>query len=270
MNNFTKRIITAIIFAFIIISSIIINPYTFSGLFLLITIAGIIEFHKILSQKDFNFRLFPVILASIMIYVITFLFLNNIASYKLFWLLVPIISFIFISELYKNNSNPISNISISLFIIIYLGISFSLLNVIAFDNGKYHWNLILSILFMVWTNDTGAYLSGMTFGKHKLFERISPKKTWEGAIGGLIFTLILAYVLSLFWKELNLVQWLIFATIVVVMGVWGDLTESLFKRKLNIKDSGNILPGHGGILDRFDALIMAIPMIAAYLELFIR
>lgn len=120
---------------------------------------------------------------------------------------------------------------------------------------------------MLWTNDTGAYLAGRFFGKHKLFERISPKKTWEGSIGGGILTIGVAFILSVYFTNLDQTNWIVLAILVAVFGGLGDLVESMLKRSLNIKDSGNLLPGHGGILDRFDGLLLSIPFIYSYLYL---
>jgi len=121
--------------------------------------------------------------------------------------------------------------------------------------------------FMLWANDTFAYLTGMKFGKHKLFERISPKKTWEGSAGGLIFTMILAVVFSVYFKFLTLPEWLGLAGIIVVFGTYGDLAESMLKRSMDCKDSGKFLPGHGGILDRFDSVLLSAPFVFVYLRI---
>jgi phosphatidate cytidylyltransferase len=111
-----------------------------------------------------------------------------------------------------------------------------------------------------------AYVCGMLFGKRKLLERISPKKTWEGAVGGLLFAMLAAYIVSIFYKELSLTHWLTLAAIISIFGTLGDLSESMLKRSIGVKDSGNILPGHGGLLDRFDALFLAIPAVYLYLQ----
>ena len=120
---------------------------------------------------------------------------------------------------------------------------------------------------IIWTSDVFAYLAGSMFGKHKLMERISPKKTWEGSIGGLFFSLIAAYILSLLVPQLSLVEWMILTIIIVISGTLGDLVESLLKRNADVKDSGTIFPGHGGVLDRFDAVIFATPMVFVYINL---
>ena len=154
---------------------------------------------------------------------------------------------------------------------LYVGLPFALLNVLAFQSSGdvaisyYQFILPLSIFMFNWINDTFAYLTGMLFGKHRLFERISPKKSWEGSIGGASFCIIGAFIMANLFPILTTGEWVGFALTVVIFGTWGDLTESLMKRHLNIKDSGNILPGHGGMLDRFDSVIMATPAAVVYL-----
>ncbi len=134
-----------------------------------------------------------------------------------------------------------------------------------FDSYSYHPHNLLGYFFILWTYDTGAYLAGSKFGKHKLFERISPKKTWEGAIGGALLALTIAYIISLYFTSFSMTNWMIIAIIIIITGTLGDLVKSSFKRSINIKDSGNIIPGHGGILDRFDALFLSAPFVLCYL-----
>ena len=152
----------------------------------------------------------------------------------------------------------------------YIALPFAPLNVLAFHTNvtgsasEYNPILPLSIFIFNWVNDTGAYCTGVLFGKHRLFERISPKKSWEGSIGGAVFCVIAAFVMAHFFPFLSLGVWVGLGLVIVVFGTWGDLTESLLKRTLGIKDSGNILPGHGGMLDRFDSSLMAIPAAVVY------
>jgi phosphatidate cytidylyltransferase len=154
----------------------------------------------------------------------------------------------------------------------YIALPFSLLNVLAFTTtpeGRVSFNTLLplSVFVFLWTNDTGAYCVGSLLGRHKLFPRVSPGKSWEGSIGGAVFVLAIAYAISYFLDGVMLTtpEWLGLGLVVVVFGTWGDLVESLFKRTLGIKDSGSILPGHGGMLDRFDSSLLAIPAAVVYL-----
>ena len=176
-----------------------------------------------------------------------------------------------VSELYLKKENPLNNWAYAMLSQMYIALLFALLNVLAFHSdetasiSQYNAILPLSIFIFNWVNDTGAYCTGMLFGKHKLFERISPKKSWEGSIGGSVFCIISSFILAHFFPFMSTEVWIGLALTVVIFGTWGDLTESLLKRRLGIKDSGNILPGHGGMLDRFDSAILAIPAAVVYL-----
>ena len=186
------------------------------------------------------------------------------------------IIYLFISGLYTKSSDSVNDWAYTMLSQMYIALPLSTINVIAFrqaaDGLNYYYYLLpLSIFIFLWTNDTGAYCTGSLFGKHKLFPRISPAKSWEGSIGGGILVLIVASVIYFIESQgenlsgLNLIEWLGLGLVVVVFGTWGDLVESLLKRTLGIKDSGNILPGHGGILDRIDSSLMAIPASVVYL-----
>ena len=169
--------------------------------------------------------------------------------------------------------DPINNWAYTMLPQLYIALPFSMLNVLAFPQaGSYSFVLPLSVFVFLWMNDTGAYLCGSLLGRHKLFPRVSPGKSWEGSIGGGLLVVGIAilvwYLLNTYVPEqanLNMWQWAGLGLTVVVFGTWGDLVESLLKRTLGIKDSGNILPGHGGMLDRFDSSLLAIPAAVVYL-----
>ena len=187
--------------------------------------------------------------------------------------------YMFVSELYTKAPNSINNWAYTMLSQMYIALPFATLNVLAFrgigDMVYYNYLIPLSVFIFLWTNDTGAYLSGSLFGKHKLFPRVSPGKSWEGSIGGGILVLIVATAIG--WYEnsgmhdvaeglaMSVPAWMGLGLVVVFFGTWGDLVESLFKRTVGIKDSGNILPGHGGMLDRFDSSLMAIPAAVIYI-----
>lgn len=186
------------------------------------------------------------------------------------------IIYLFISGLYTKSSDSVNDWAYTMLSQMYIALPLATINVIAFrqaaDGLNYYYYLLpLSTFIFLWANDTGAYCTGSLFGKHKLFPRISPAKSWEGSIGGGILVLIVASVIYYIESQgenlsgLNLIEWLGLGLVVVVFGTWGDLVESLLKRTLGIKDSGYILPGHGGVLDRFDSSLMAIPASVVYL-----
>ena len=185
------------------------------------------------------------------------------------------IVYLFISELYTKAPNPIANWAYTMLSQLYVALPFSMINVVAFrssgDAVMYDYMLPLSIFIFLWTNDTGAYLSGSMFGRHKLFPRVSPGKSWEGSIGGGILVLVVAAVIGHVANGqdgghlLSVPAWMGLGLVVVFFGTWGDLVESLFKRALGIKDSGKVRPGRGGMLDRFDSSLMAFPAAVIYL-----
>lgn len=183
--------------------------------------------------------------------------------------------YLFISELYTKAENPINNWAYTMLGQMYIALPFSTINILAFNatpegTVTYNWLVPLCVFIFLWANDTGAYCSGSLLGKHKLFPRISPGKSWEGSVGGAVVVLAAAWAAGTWLDQpgdslLTIPQWMGLGLVVVVFGTWGDLVESLFKRTLGIKDSGNILPGHGGMLDRFDSSLMAMPAAVLYL-----
>jgi phosphatidate cytidylyltransferase len=211
------------------------------------------------------------VLGSITMFLCFFYYGMNPAQTGIFIPYLIIIIYLMISELYLKKENPLNSWAYAMLSQLYVGLPFALLNVLAFqsngtDSGSaYQFILPLSIFIFNWINDTGAYCTGMLLGKHPLFKRISPKKSWEGSIGGATFSIAGAFALAHFFPIMPTIAWVGMGLTVVVFGTWGDLTESLMKRHLGIKDSGNILPGHGGMLDRFDSAIMAIPAAVVYL-----
>jgi phosphatidate cytidylyltransferase len=270
MNNFFTRAFTGAIFVAAIIGAILGHQILFAGLFLLVEILALWEFyglcrlHKTQPLKYLG--------SGIGAFIFIISYLSKTISYGsyLFFLIFPIIVFVFVFELYRNNRHPILNIGATLMGLIYITVPFSLLNQIAFRDGTYQGKLILGLFILIWLSDTGAYIFGVLFGKHKLFERISPKKTWEGFIGGAFTAIGGAFVINHFFGILNIQHWIVIAVLMIIFGTLGDLIESLYKRSLGIKDSGRLLPGHGGVLDRFDSLILAIPVIFTYLYLFVK
>lgn len=255
-----------VILVAIIISATYFGPCSYIILFTLITALCVHEFTTIMNasgQVKINRRIAT--LAGAYLFLSSALFQSNITTGDIFIPYILIILYLIISELYLKRENPIANWAFTIFSQLYIAVPFALLNTLSFQSTnsptvvEYNPILPLAVFVFIWVSDSGAYLVGVKFGKNRLFERISPKKSWEGSIGGATFTLIAAFILSLYVPYLTLGQWLILALVVVIFGTWGDLSESLLKRTLGIKDSSYILPGHGGFLDRFDSALMAIP-----------
>jgi phosphatidate cytidylyltransferase len=276
-NNFIQRAITGIIFVGVLIGCILGGPISFSLLFALITALTIHEFGVIISkQPDVEINKPICMLAGVFLFF-GFAYLGVMPGQT--EILIPylfLIIYLLVSELYLKKKNPLNNWAYAMMSQIYIALSFAMLNVLAYhsignegelSNYQVQYNPILplSIFIFTWINDTGAYCTGMLFGKHRLFERISPKKSWEGSIGGGVFSIIAAIVMAHYFPFMPISIWIGLALTVVIFGTLGDLTESLLKRTIGIKDSGNILPGHGGMLDRFDSTLMAVPAAVVYL-----
>lgn len=276
-NNFIQRAITGIIFVGVLIGCILGGPISFTLLFALITALTIHEFGVIISkQPDVEINKPICMLAGVFLFF-GFAYLGVMPGQT--EILIPylfLIIYLLVSELYLKKKNPLNNWAYAMMSQIYIALSFAMLNVLAYhsignegelSNYQVQYNPILplSIFIFTWINDTGAYCTGMLFGKHRLFERISPKKSWEGSIGGGVFSIIAAIVMAHYFPFMPISIWIGLALTVVIFGTLGDLTESLLKRTIGIKDSGNILPGHGGMVDRFDSTLMAVPAAVVYL-----
>ena len=276
-NNFIQRAITGIIFVGVLIGCILGGPISFTLLFALITALTIHEFGNIVSkQPDVEINKPICMLAGVFLFF-GFAYLGVMPGQT--EILIPylfLIIYLLVSELYLKKKNPLNNWAYAMMSQIYIALSFAMLNVLAYHSignegelshyqVQYKPILPLSIFIFTWINDTGAYCTGMLFGKHRLFERISPKKSWEGSIGGGVFSIIAAIVMAHYFPFMPISIWIGLALTVVIFGTLGDLTESLLKRTIGIKDSGNILPGHGGMLDRFDSTLMAVPAAVVYL-----
>jgi phosphatidate cytidylyltransferase len=270
LNNFFQRLFTGIGFIALIAGSILAGKYYFGALFLCITILTLYEFFRLYSGTQYILEKTSGIVTGSLIFVISFLFFSGLVSIAYFGLIIPAVLFIFIYEIYRNRDYPFLSMALLIFGLLYIALPFSLSSYLVFpgvNNHNYTPGILLGLLSLIWLNDTSAYVFGMLFGKHRLFERISPKKSWEGAVGGTIVTIGLGYWLNYFTPYLSRIDWLVLSLLVSVFGIYGDLFESMLKRSVSIKDSGNLLPGHGGILDRMDSLLFIIPASVAYLML---
>lgn len=268
MSNFWQRTITGIFFIGSILWSILEGPVLFQAVFLLVSLFSLHEFYRLTAKKDEvePNRLLGMITGLFLYVVVSF---DAILLEPLRWqqLIYPLFGSIFMAELYRKKKQPFHNIAFTLTGILYTVLPFGLLSEIASFRDAYNPGILLGYFVLIWTSDTFAYLVGRKIGKNRLFERISPKKSWEGSIGGALAATAMAWLLSRFYPDVELWIWMVMAAIIVTTGTLGDLTESLLKRSLNVKDSGNILPGHGGLLDRFDAILLSAPFVWAFLSL---
>ena len=277
VKNLIVRAITGALFVAIMVAGFL-RPHYMVVLFAVITGMSLWEYTGLVNEiKGVRINRFISTVAGVYFFLaIAGHRLGFVEGFSIFVPYILTIIYLFVSELYLKNENPINNWAYTMLGQMYLALPFSMINILAFqtnERGEIMIDMLLplSIFIFLWTNDTGAYCCGSLFGKHKLFPRISPKKSWEGSIGGGLLVLIVAGVIGYFTNTdtdphmLSIAAWIGLGLVVVVFGTWGDLVESLFKRTLGIKDSGNILPGHGGMLDRFDSSLMAIPAAVVYL-----
>jgi phosphatidate cytidylyltransferase len=274
-KNLIQRLITGTVFVVVLVGGIMWNEWSFFGLFLLITILGLWEFYRLSAHVPAApWRIYGTAVGAL---IFAAFFLARYHSLRsLFLVPVPLLFLPFFFELYTKSDKPFTNLAYTFMGWIYVALPFALwaftiapkqTAIMPSSNTIYYGKILLGFFIILWTSDSLAYVCGRFFGKHKLFERISPKKTWEGFIGGMIFTIAAAWIVWYFLRGLPVFDWMVMAGIVAATGTLGDLTESMFKRSIGIKDSGNILPGHGGILDRFDAVLLASPFVTTYLLL---
>jgi len=275
LKNMTIRAITGTIFVAAVVTCFL-RPEAMMFLFALVTALSVWEFTGLVNNSgDVRVNRFICTVAGVYLFLAFAGFCSGITPAAVFIPYLLTVVYLFISELYTKAPNPINNWAYTMLSQMYIALPFSMINVVAFhstgDAHVYDYLLPLSIFIFLWTNDTGAYISGSLLGRHKLFPRVSPGKSWEGSIGGGLLVLAVAALVGYLANSsegghtLSIPAWMGLGMVVVFFGTWGDLVESLFKRTLGIKDSGNILPGHGGMLDRFDSSLMAFPAAVVYL-----
>lgn len=262
------RAITGFFFVVIMVGSVLLKEWIFLIFFSLLAVFAQREFYSLIFKTkdkvhDSLLMLYGVLLcATFALYFVSYI--------EVQWVLPALGSglFLFLYQLFnKQAQDPFRSISFGLLGVVYVILPFIAYMGLGFVKGYYAYQIPLGFLILLWSNDTGAYLSGRSFGKRKLFERISPNKTWEGFLGGLILAVGVSLSLQQYFGYLSKGQWVCVALIISIFGTLGDLVESMLKRSLNVKDSGNILPGHGGLLDRFDGLLLSAPIVYIYLSL---
>jgi phosphatidate cytidylyltransferase len=271
MSNFWARTITGLSMVFLIFAALYLDRFFFAAIFLAVVILGLLEFYSITVTEECKPQKFTgTILGTILYLLITGFFLFGGPQLLTFSIMVmlPILFIPIIIELYRKKEKPLINSAVTIFGLIYIALPVSLLNMMNDPIGGtlfHHFPAYLTAYFLItWIYDTGAYLVGKNFGKHKFFERISPKKTWEGTIGGTVVAILAAAGFYYITEGTQLIHLLVLTGLIILFGTFGDLAESLFKRSLNLKDSGSILPGHGGILDRFDTIFVSAPFVFLY------
>lgn len=268
MSNFVQRTLTGLVFIIAVMGAALGGQWLLGALFLFFTFFGLYEFYQITQPTDSNSgRKWLDVIIGVCVFSLLFYTSGDDSKAYLLWFLIPVFVIRFCIELFRKEPKSISELAIPVFAWIYVAVPFAMLNALAHATGEYEAKLVIGFFLILWTNDTGAYLSGRMLGRTKLFERISPKKTWEGLAGGVILSMVVAAVISNYFTALELENWLVIAVIIAVFANLGDLFESYIKRLYGVKDSGKIIPGHGGVLDRFDGLLLSLPLVIAYLKI---
>jgi phosphatidate cytidylyltransferase len=279
LNNFFRRTLTGGWIVIFVLGGFWLHPVSFFLTGLIMLIGTQYEYYLMIRNTGVRPQMVSGILTGITAYIISTLIAFGIIPEKSFLVLIPVMLIIMVVELYRKQEKPFDSLAHTFFSVLYTAVPFSIFPFSAFsrtgldsllphENILFSPGIIIGFFLLIWANDTGAYLTGISFGRHKLMERISPKKTWEGFTGGLIIAALVAWLLSDWLGVVSTINWVIISLIVSISGTYGDLIESMLKRSTGVKDSGTIMPGHGGFLDRFDSAILSFPLVYLFISLF--
>ena len=272
MKGLVKRSITGIVFAAVMLAGIIIHQYVFAIVFTVFLLLTLFEFYKISENIGYEPSTKIGLISGFLLFIIFFFAANHVIPQKYIFLSILIPLATLLPDLFDKRKNGFKNSMITIAGIIYIALPFSLLSFILFPANDaepefYPW-ILIGIFIIIWMYDSMAYVFGSWLGKHKICQRISPKKSWEGLIGGAVFAVITSVIISKFFLELGMIDWIVISVLIISFGTSGDFFESKLKREAGVKDSGSILPGHGGMLDRFDTVLFAVPVIFVWIYLF--
>jgi phosphatidate cytidylyltransferase len=272
LKVFVKRSLTGIAFAAVMLAGIIIHQYVFAVVFTVFLLLTLYEFYKISENIGYEPSAKIGLICGFLLFTIFFLAASRVIPQNFIYLSILIPLATLLPDLFDKRKNGFKNSMITLAGLIYIALPFSLLSFIIIpengsDSAFYPW-ILFGIFLIIWMYDSMAYVFGSWLGKHKICARISPKKSWEGLIGGAVFAIIMGIVNSVLFQELSMISWIVISLLIVAFGTSGDFFESKLKREAGVKDSGSILPGHGGMLDRFDTMLFAIPVIYVWINLF--
>jgi phosphatidate cytidylyltransferase len=279
LNNFFRRTLTGAWIVIFVMGGFWLHPVSFFLTGLVLLLGTQYEYYIMIRNTGVRPQLVAGMITGTTVYIISTLIASGVIPENSFLILIPMMLIIMVIELYRKQEKPFDSLAHTFFPILYTAVPFSMFpfsaffrtglnsllphEIISFSPGG-----IIGFFILIWANDTGAYLTGVSFGRHRLMERISPKKSWEGFFGGLIIAALTAWLLSGWFGVVDNIHWVIIAVIISIAGTYGDLVESMLKRSTGVKDSGTIMPGHGGFLDRFDSAIISFPLVYLFISLF--
>ncbi len=281
MNNFFRRTLTGVWIVIFVMGGFWLHPLSFFLTGLVILLGTLYEYYLMIRSSGLRPQMVAGMIAGIILYILATLSAAGWIDVKyLLLLLIPVAALIMIIEIYRKQEKPFDSLAHTFFPIIYTAVPLSLFPFTAFGHEglkpllpaggfTYSPGIVVGFFILLWVNDSGAYLTGVTMGRHKLMERISPKKSWEGFFGGALLSLAAAFLVSRWLGVIPAWGWMVVSAIISVAGTYGDLVESMLKRSLGVKDSGSIMPGHGGFLDRFDSTLLSFPLVYLFISLFV-
>lgn len=278
MTNLVRRTVTGAFIVIFVLGGLWLHPVSFFIVGAVLVVGTQHEYYTMVRGIGVRPQLVTGIISGLILYITSTMIALGWLPVKGFLILIPVTSIVMFIELFRNVERPFDSLAHTFFSILYTAVPFSMFPFSAFNQTglepllhvegiQFSPGIPIGFFILLWTNDTGAYLVGSLIGKHRLFERISPKKSWEGFFGGMILTLLVACLFSGWLGVADTTGWMVIALIISVAGTLGDLLESMFKRSLGLKDSGTVMPGHGGFLDRFDSTVIAFPLVYLYLAL---
>jgi phosphatidate cytidylyltransferase len=279
LNNLVRRTLTGAWIVVFTLGGFWLHPITFFLTGLVILVGTQYEYYLMIKNTGLRPQMIPGIITGATGYILASLVASGFLQMKFCLILVPMLLVILAAELYRKQDKPFDSLAHTIFPVLYIALPFSLFpfstilhpglkSILPHEGITFSPGIIVGFFILLWVNDSFAYLVGSTFGRHRLMERISPKKSWEGFFGGLIVSAAVAWFLSRWLGVINSVEWIIVSLIISVAGTYGDLIESMLKRSIGVKDSGSIMPGHGGFLDRFDSTILSFPLVYLFISLF--